>query len=68
MAAISSIDLAKIDDMQLRGLLEMVGLAGGDLPSGEMAEINQILDALPSEVTDRVLTIYFNQLSRYKGA
>ncbi len=66
-AALASIDLTKIDDAQLRGLLEMVGLAGGDLPSGDMAEVNQILDSLPSDVTDRVLTIYFNQLSRYKG-
>lgn len=65
--ALSAIDLDKLSDAQIQQLLEMAGLAGGALPGGEMAEINHILNSLPPRTTDRVMTVYYNRLSRYQG-
>ena len=65
-ALLSDIDFSTLTDHQIGMMLEMAGLSGGDLPSEEGAELNEILDALPPEVTDRMLTIYYNRLSRYR--
>ncbi len=65
--ALEAIDFSKLTDPQIEGLLEIGGLSDGDLPEGDQAEINQILNDLPSEVTDRVLTLFYNRLNRYKG-
>lgn len=66
--ALEGFDPADVSDEQLYMLLQMVGLGGGDLPDGEMAEINHILNELTPELRDRVLTLYFNELSRYHPA
>ena len=63
--AMQAIDLDKLTDGQIEQLLEMAGLAGGAVP-GDMADINEILDDLPSRVTDRLLTAFFNRMSRYR--
>jgi len=66
MAAVSSVDFERLTDAQIGQLLEMAGLSGGSLPGDEMADVNRVLDALPPAVTDRVLRLYYNQLSRYR--
>jgi glutamate/tyrosine decarboxylase-like PLP-dependent enzyme len=66
-AMLASVDLSKVSDGQLGELMAMAGLGNGDLPDQDMTEINEILNELPSDIRDRLLTIYFNKLSRYKG-
>lgn len=64
--AAASIDFDTLTDAQIEQLLGLAGLRGGALPGGDMAEVNRILNTLPPAVTDRVLTVYFNELSRYR--
>ena len=66
--ALSGIAVAAgaLTDAEIGMKLEMAGLGRGDLPSDESAELNEILDALPPDVTDRMLTIYYNRLSRFR--
>jgi glutamate/tyrosine decarboxylase-like PLP-dependent enzyme len=65
--ALAAIDFSKLTDVQIQMLLELGGMGKGDLPGDdEEAEVNEILNALPNHVTDRVLTLFFNQLSRYR--
>ena len=60
-------DLTRLTDEEMEGLLEMAGLAGGDLPSGMMADINEILNELPPQTTDRLLRLYYNRLFQYRA-
>jgi hypothetical protein len=64
--AAASIDFSHLADAQIEQLLAMAGLGGGARPGGDMAEVNQILNTLPPAATDRLLTFYFNELSRYR--
>lgn len=64
--AAASLDFDAMTDAQIEQLLGLAGLRGGALPGGGMAEVNNILDGLPPAVTDRVLTLYFNELSQYR--
>jgi len=63
---LAELDFTILTDHQIGMMLELAGLGGGDLPSEDGEELNEILDLLPSEVTDRLLTIYYNRLSRYR--
>ena len=63
--ALAGFDTTDVPDVVLIQLLQMVGLGEGDLPDSEMAEINHILDELPIQLRDRVLTLYFNELCRF---
>jgi len=45
----------------LQQMLAMAG-AGGDALPGRMAEVNEVLNALPAELTERLLTEYMNLL------
>ncbi len=62
---LKGLDLEKLTDPEIDGLLEMAGLGSGDLPSG-MAEINEVLNELPPATTDRILKAYYNRLFRYR--
>lgn len=62
-----AMDLTRLTDEEMEGLLEMAGLAGGDLPSGMMADINEILNELPPQTTDRLLRLYYNRLFQYRA-
>lgn len=66
-AALDAIDLGKLDDAGIRMLLEVAGLGGGAAPGDALGEVWEILNELPAAVKDRVLTIYFNELCRYRG-
>ena len=65
--ALKSIDLTKIDDRGIEGLLELAGLGGGSMPGDDMGEVWEILNELDAGLKDRVLTIYWNKLNRYRG-
>ena len=55
------VDFSKIDDGDLKNMMKMAGIQPGGLPV-RMAEINEILNALPPELRERVLIVYFNEL------
>jgi len=63
---IAGIDFEKLTDPEIEQLLEAAGLAGGSLPREGTAEINEVLNELPPAVADRILTLYFNQIFRYR--
>ena len=58
---LEGVDFSKIDDDDLKNMMKMAGIRPGGLP-GRMAEINEILNALPPELRERVLIVYFNEL------
>ena len=65
--AVDSIDFDQVSDQEIMDLLGMVGLTGGGMP-GDIAGIYGILDDLPTEATDRVVTLFYNELNRYRPA
>jgi hypothetical protein len=54
----------ELTDDVFAGLLAMAGVEGTSLP-GRMAEINEVLNALPVPLRERLLVEYLNEL--YKG-
>ena len=64
--AVSTIDFSQLTAEQIEQMLEMVGLGKGDLPGG-LADINEVLNEIASKPRDRILTVYYNKLNRYKG-
>ncbi len=61
---LSSIDPSKLDDAAFSRMLEMAGIHGTSLPK-RMAEINEVLNALPVELRERLLIEFTNELFRY---
>ena len=61
----SAIDPAEMTDEMFANMLGMAGIHGVGLPE-KMAEINEILNALPPSITDRLLTKFFNELNQYR--
>ncbi len=61
-AELAKHDIAALTDGEIAGLMEMVGMgAGGALPD-RMADINEILNALPPSLRERLLATYVNQV------
>jgi glutamate/tyrosine decarboxylase-like PLP-dependent enzyme len=52
-----------LDENVFQGLLGMAGVQGTSLP-GRMAEINEVLNALPVPLRERLLVEYLNELFR----
>jgi glutamate/tyrosine decarboxylase-like PLP-dependent enzyme len=52
-----------LDESVFNGMLGMAGLQGTSLP-GRMAEINEVLNALPVPLRERLLVEYLNELFR----
>lgn len=52
-----------LDEGVLQGMLAMAGVDGTSLP-GRMAEINEVLNALPVPLRERLLVEYLNELFR----
>lgn len=59
---LSGFDLTRLDDASFNALMGMAGVTGSDLPE-RMAAINGLLDALPPELADKVLTAFFTNLN-----
>jgi len=61
--AFGSLRPADLTDDVFRGMLSMAGITGTGLP-GRMAEINEVLNALPVPLRERLLVEYLNELYR----
>jgi sphinganine-1-phosphate aldolase len=67
LVALVKAELAKIssdappDPKQIETLMSAIGISGGRLPE-RMADLNQILNILPAEITKVSLTDFFNDL------
>jgi glutamate/tyrosine decarboxylase-like PLP-dependent enzyme len=61
--AFGSIDAAALEGDAFAGLLGMAGVNGSDLPE-RMAEINEMLNALPVALREKLLVEYLNELFR----
>jgi glutamate/tyrosine decarboxylase-like PLP-dependent enzyme len=59
--AFGGMDPSQVDDGVFQGLLGMAGIQGTALP-GRMAEINEVLNALPVPLRERLLIEYLNEL------
>ena len=57
---------ADIDDETLSQMLALAGLGGGVTLPEKMAEINEILNALPPAFRERLLTLFVNDLFIYR--
>ncbi len=60
---VKGIDPRTLGEEQLRGMLAMAGVGGTDLPS-RMAEINEVMNALPAPLREKLLITYLNELYR----
>jgi len=63
--AFSSIDPSSFTEETFSQMLGMVGMQGGALPE-RMAEINEILNALPPQLREKLVTEFMNELLRYR--
>lgn len=61
--AFGALDPKDLTDDVFESLLAMAGVTGTDLP-GRMAEINEVLNALPVPLRERLLVEYLNTLYR----
>jgi glutamate/tyrosine decarboxylase-like PLP-dependent enzyme len=61
--AFAGMDPGKVDESVFQGLLGMAGIQGTALP-GRMAEINEVLNALPVPLREKLLIEYLNELFR----
>jgi sphinganine-1-phosphate aldolase len=61
---LSSLDPSQLTDEAFSRMLEMAGIHGTSLPK-RMADINEILNALPVELRERLLIEFVNELFRY---
>jgi len=58
---LEGVDLSVISDTDIMGMMAAAGVTDGVLPS-RMADINGVLDALPAQVREKVLTVFVNDM------
>jgi glutamate/tyrosine decarboxylase-like PLP-dependent enzyme len=61
--AFAGVDAQSVTPETIQGMLGMAGVEGTSLP-GRMAEINEVLNALPVPLRERLLVEYLNELYR----
>jgi hypothetical protein len=61
--AFADLDATQVTPELFAGLLETAGVQGGELPA-RMAEINEVLNALPVPLRERLLVEYLGGLYR----
>jgi len=64
---LASIDPATFSTETLNQMLGMAGIKGTALPE-RMAGINEMLNSLPAELSEKLLTEFLNELMIYRGA
>ena len=60
---LKTLDPKTLSDEQLHGMLAMAGAGGSALPS-RMAEVNEVMNALPPLLREKLLVTYLNELYR----
>jgi len=60
--AMASVDPSTINEEMFGQMLQMTGVSGGTELPDQMAEINQLLNTLPKELTAKLLTQFVNDL------
>ncbi len=65
--AFGDLEPEQVEPELFQNLLAMAGVEGSSLP-GRMAEINEVLNALPVPLRERLLVEYLNELYQYRGA
>jgi glutamate/tyrosine decarboxylase-like PLP-dependent enzyme len=63
MGMMGDMDLSSLSNAELEELLTATGLVGGS-SSGPTAEVNEILERLPSNDTDRLVRAFYDLISR----
>ncbi len=62
-AMVAEIDVENLSIDEIEGLMDMAGIDAHAL-GGDMTEVNHLLDDLPADVTDRVLKVFLDQLTK----
>ena len=62
--ALAGADVTNLTDGQIGELLAFSGMGAGTLPDNR-AEVYALLETLPTDFRDRVLTLWFNELCRH---
>jgi len=62
-ALVAEIDLENLSIAEIEGLMEVAGIDAQAL-GGDMTEVNHLLDDLPPEVTNRILRVFLDQLTK----
>lgn len=60
-AMLNNLDISSIDANAISELLKMVGVNGSEMPE-KMGPIHTLLDSMPTDARNHVLTAYFNAL------
>jgi sphinganine-1-phosphate aldolase len=60
-----AVDPSTLNDETIGAMLGMAGVQGTQLPA-RMAEINEVMNALPAALRERLLTAFLNDLLQYK--
>ena len=60
---VAEIDLGHLSTGEIEGLMDMAGIDAQAL-GGDMTEVNHLLDDLPPAVTDRILRVFLDQLTK----
>jgi sphinganine-1-phosphate aldolase len=63
--AFAAIDPADLTPESFSGMLSMAGIQGYKVPE-RMAEINEVLNALPPALREKLLTEFMNELLHYR--
>jgi hypothetical protein len=63
---VSSMESGQLSDEMFVQMLAMAGIEGVELPD-KMAEINEVLNALPPVFKEQLLTAFVNDLFRYRS-
>lgn len=61
----ATLDAKTLTAESMQNLLAMAGMQGTGIPD-RMAEINELLDALPRDVAEKLLTNFYNDLAQYR--
>jgi sphinganine-1-phosphate aldolase len=62
---LATVDPGRLNPEMLEQMLRLAGVEGAALPA-RMAGINELLNSIPPELTERVLTEYVNQLFHHR--
>jgi len=65
MEGLSSMDPSRLTNEAFSEMLSMAGIQGTELPD-RMADINEVLNALPAEFRERLVIEFVNDLFRYQ--